>query len=693
MPLGFLPKDFLAVPVRSPPETLGAPSNSTKEPVAEATPVPTVPTPPPVVEVTPLPEVPATLPSVDTRDLPAGFEELPLDAPTRPGMIYGPSVKETQATPSIEVEPAPVAVAPIPTEELPLATPVVTRETRTNHGNLYDAQNPQLAAMLSKLPGIYHSDRTAGFHRSPRIDNSGPSPAMLINGRVVNNLLLDCGAEAIITGRPGAAAMEITPAMIQRNAIVIRTAIGELVRLDQTKEPVSCTLNPGTADEVTVMAHVVIVKHDLPDTLIGMSVIGPAGLQPCFYKQRVKYYIDRDTQYARKAFLRCQFPIDYSKSPTNAFTAIRACTGAVIIRVKSPSNLQEVKEAQRRIADFQGRSVPEITGLFDRSMVALKTPSARVLPVENPAYQHIRPLDTGLVDKRHVLSAASSGMVVVELCSCLGATIEAVLCQGVKIRKVYACENDAKMRLISEERLATFCKIYPQQISEEAVIIDAHTHLPQDIRRITRSHAATMERPDLVVVGFPCQGFSHASGNALGLRDSRTKLLEEAIRVIHLINEAWPDRPCGYLFENVDAVDHPQRDVRDEFNTVVRRLLGPEFAFDAVAVGSSPHRHRRWWTNLAPHLLLLEMVENKFKLRNPDQYVQKQLEPGRQAQNAKHSAAPGRHSVNVPGQPLRAFLTFVTVRGSHAFRPGQQSMVQDTATGRAGTRTRHGLHR
>jgi hypothetical protein len=132
------------------------------------------------------------------------------------------------------------------------------------------------------------------------------------------------------------------------------------------------------------MAHVVIVKHDLPDTLIGMSVIGPAGLQPCFYKQRLKYYIDWDTPNARKAFLRCQFPIDFGRSPTNVFTAIHACTWAVIMRVKSPSNPQEVQEAQRRIADFQGRSVPEITGLFDRSMAALRTPSARVLPVETP---------------------------------------------------------------------------------------------------------------------------------------------------------------------------------------------------------------------------------------------------------------------------------------------------------------------
>jgi hypothetical protein len=136
MPLGFLPKDFLSVPVRPPPGTLAAPCNSTKEPVAEATPVATVPAPTPVDEVTPMPEVPATRPPADTRDLPAGFEELPLDAPTRQGMIYGPSVNETQVPLSTEVEPAPAAAPPIPAEEMaPLATPVVTRKTRKNSGN------------------------------------------------------------------------------------------------------------------------------------------------------------------------------------------------------------------------------------------------------------------------------------------------------------------------------------------------------------------------------------------------------------------------------------------------------------------------------------------------------------------------------------------------------------------------------
>jgi hypothetical protein len=145
-----------------------------KEPVAEVTPIVTVPELVTKGEVTPLPEVPATLPpQTDTRDLPAGFEKLPLDAPMRHGITHGPSVKETQDPVNAEVEPAPVATPPTLIEDVtPLATPVVTRESRTNFGNLYDAQNPQLAAnMLSKLPGNYHIDQTVGFHRSPRIDD------------------------------------------------------------------------------------------------------------------------------------------------------------------------------------------------------------------------------------------------------------------------------------------------------------------------------------------------------------------------------------------------------------------------------------------------------------------------------------------------------------------------------------------
>jgi hypothetical protein len=349
--------------------SMAAPSNSVAEPVAEVTPVMNKPEHVTKSGVTPLPEVPVTLPPTDTRNSPAALEVLPQDAPTRQGMTHGPSVKETQDPASTEDELALIAMTPILTEEVaPLATPVVTR--KTNVEKLYDAQNPQSATTLSKLPGNYRSDRTVGFHRSPRIDNARPLPAMMINGRVVNNLVLDCGTEAIITCQCSAVAMEITPTTIEPHAIAIQTASGKLVRLDQTRESVSCTLNPGTADEVTIMAQVVIVKHNLPDTLIGTNVIGPAGLQACFHKQYLKYYIDWGTPNARKAFLMCQFSIDFDAAAPEAVTTLIAYTGAVVTTasIRGSSNLQKILEMPSNMTTLPAQPLQEVTALFDRSV-------------------------------------------------------------------------------------------------------------------------------------------------------------------------------------------------------------------------------------------------------------------------------------------------------------------------------------
>ncbi len=316
----------------------------------------------------------------------------------------------------------------------------------------------------------------------------------------------------------------------------------------------------------------------------------------------------------------------------------------------------------------------EVTDNFDRNIRVLAQADPKALPHANPAYSHIRQLNHMFVDKREAFATPGSGMVVVELFSGLMATTEALLRQGVTIRKVYACEIDDKTRKIATRRLAVLHAMFPQLLSTEA-FRDCHDALGPDVSKITRRGLAQIEKPDLVVVGFPCQGFSRAAAHALGLRDSRTGLFADAVRVVHQINDIWGGS-VGYLFENVDGSDHPQDDVRDEFNTVVKGVLGRGFAFDAVAVGSYAHRQRHWWTNLVPSNLKLAMVEKRSKHRKADQVVQNILQPGHTAQVARHDRAPGRHSVNVVGQPLRAFATFVTVRGSYAYRAGQHSLIR-----------------
>jgi hypothetical protein len=286
--------------------------------------------------------------------------------------------------------------------------------------------------------------------------------------------------------------------------------------------------------------------------------------------------------------LKCQFPIDFDKAAPDAVTACMTYTGAVLTTasVKRPSNLQRMLETPSRMTILPAQSLQEAIDLFDRSIRVLAMQAEPMLPNAHPAYLHIRPLDVGMVDKRTPMTDTSTGMVVVELFSGLMATTKALLRQGVKIRKIYACEGDAMLRLIGAQRLALLHRIYPEQLSEDA-ICDCHSHLPANAIQITWGHVATMDRPDLIVASFPGKGFSHPSDQAsLGLRDARTlRDPEEAVKIIHPINSLWPGNPCAYLFETVDATQHPQEDVRDEFNNVVKRILGPGVIFDHVAVG------------------------------------------------------------------------------------------------------------
>jgi hypothetical protein len=178
---------------------------------------------------------------------------------------------------------------------------------------------------------------------------------------------------------------------------------------------------------------------------------------------------------------------------------------------------------------------------------------------------------------------------------------------------------------------------------------------------------------DLIICGFPCQGFSRASRRAQGLRDPRSSVFFDMVNLIHEIT--YTHGNCGWLIENVDASDHTNALVRDEFNRVVKGVLKEGYAFDAVAVGSYAHRFRRFWTNLIPTTLLHSMVEKQFASRSPDQSVQDILEPDRKAQLASHDRAPGPHSVNVVGEPLKAFSTFVTLKRFDAYRSHAQSLV------------------
>ena len=144
-------------------------------------------------------------------------------------------------------------------------------------------------------------------------------------------------------------------------------------------------------------------------------------------------------------------------------------------------------------------------------------------------------------------------------------------------------------------RLKTLSGIFPDLLAESA-FENCFGLLSQDIKLINQSHVLALGRVDLVVCGFPCQGFSRALGTAKGLPNPRTAVFVDVVRLVHRIIRHQGN--CAWLFENVDASDHPDLQVRQEFNEVVKGVLGQGCAFDAVAVGSYAHRYRRIWTNL-----------------------------------------------------------------------------------------------
>jgi hypothetical protein len=197
--------------------------------------------------------------------------------------------------------------------------------------------------------------------------------------------------------------------------------------------------------------------------------------------------------------------------------------------------------------------------------------------------------------------------------------------------------------------------------------------LPHDISLIKYRHIKGLGPEDLIICGFPCQGFSRATRNAQGLRDRRSAVFFDIVNIIHEISCEHGN--CGWIIENVDASDHRNSLVREEFNQVVKGVLGPGYAFDAVAVGSYAHQFCRLWTNLISTTLLNNLVEKQSTSCSPDQFVQDIVEPGRKAQVAQHNRAPGPHSVNIVGEPLKAFLTFVTLKQSDAYRSQGQSLV------------------
>jgi hypothetical protein len=211
---------------------------------------------------------------------------------------------------------------------------------------------------------------------------------MVINAQVLHNLVLDCGADAVLGGPKTAARLQLKPDMIRKNAIWIRVASGSTVFMDETIKPVDFVLNPGTRDETTVGAKIIIVHGDLPDTLIGMSVMGPASMYPNPYKGTVKYYVNWWEPNARKVYLQCHMLVDLPTSGRPGARSARlpvafsaSTESARLLQISTPKNAFDVDNARFRMHHFEKKLFYEMTGLYELSKSKLEAAPPPPRPV------------------------------------------------------------------------------------------------------------------------------------------------------------------------------------------------------------------------------------------------------------------------------------------------------------------------
>jgi len=94
----------------------------------------------------------------------------------------------------------------------------------------------------------------------------------------------------------------------------------------------------------------------------------------------------------------------------------------------------------------------------------------------------------------------------------------------------------------------TFDKVYFSEIDRHAIANFKH-NFPnaQHVGSVCDITGASIERPDIITFGSPCQNFS-AAGNGLGLQGSESSLIRYAIEAIDYF------RPDIFIWENVKGV-------------------------------------------------------------------------------------------------------------------------------------------
>lgn len=118
----------------------------------------------------------------------------------------------------------------------------------------------------------------------------------------------------------------------------------------------------------------------------------------------------------------------------------------------------------------------------------------------------------------------------------------------------------------------------------------------------------SIDTPDLLIGGSPCQGFSFA-GKQLNFDDPRSKLFFEFVRILNEIRKVNPN--VKFLLENVR--------MKKAYQDVITEALGVKPVEVNSALVSAQSRKRLYWTNIEGfkmpedrHIYLSDILEEEY---------------------------------------------------------------------------------
>jgi hypothetical protein len=255
--------------------------------------------------------------------------------------------------------------------------------------------------------------------------------------------------------------------MMRSGAVALRCADERVTKaFDKMIDPIAFVFNPGTENETTAMAQVVVTNSEADTMLLGMSVIGKIGLVSDPYKGTLKYYVDWETRGSRTAHLACVFDVEIGGRKRKTFRST-ACeevysqSALMMPTLAMPKTDFDCWANRLHCQEYQKQLVDELTlGFSQLVLPSLKEEEAKPPIISLEGYCDLKPLNQDVVDL--TAPVMDQGLVVVELCGGILSATEALIRTGAKIRQLYVYEIDSEARALAAARLEVLSKMFPE---------------------------------------------------------------------------------------------------------------------------------------------------------------------------------------------------------------------------------------